>query len=214
MPTFGPDYLIPRPFDPRLLVDARAGRRAARRWIRASRRARSPTWTRTRKSSAQFVYRTGLVMKPVYDRARSDLKRVVYAEGEEETVLRAVQTVIDEELARPILIGRPDVIDTRIAAPRPAHARRRRFRTDQHQRRPALQRLLAAVPRADRAPRRDAGGGEEPAALAPDADRRADGRARRSRRDDLRPGRPLPQEAGLHAQRVRLRPGRDRHRRR
>ena len=53
-------------------------------------------------------------MKPVYDRARSDLKRVVYAEGEEETVLRAVQTVIDEQLARPILIGRPDVIANRI----------------------------------------------------------------------------------------------------
>ena len=61
-----------------------------------------------------FIYRTGLIMKPVYDRARSDLKRVVYAEGEEETVLRAVQTVIDEQLARPILIGRPEVIANRI----------------------------------------------------------------------------------------------------
>ena len=63
---------------------------------------------------AQFIYRTGLLMKPVYDRARADLKRVVYAEGEEETVLRAVQTVIDEGLASPILIGRPDVINARI----------------------------------------------------------------------------------------------------
>ena len=63
----------------------------------------------------QFIYRTGLLMKPVYDRARSDLQRVVYAEGEEETVLRAVQTVIDEELAKPILIGRPEVIESRIA---------------------------------------------------------------------------------------------------
>ncbi|MEH6422264.1 phosphate acyltransferase [Pseudomonas sp. CGJS7] len=63
---------------------------------------------------SQYIYRTGLLMKPVYDRARADRKRVVYAEGEEETVLRAVQTVIDEELAYPILIGRPDVIDTRI----------------------------------------------------------------------------------------------------
>src|SRR6478736_1517536 len=62
----------------------------------------------------QFIYRTGLVMKPVYDRARSDRQRVVYAEGEEETALRAVQTVIDEELAFPILVGRPDVIQTRI----------------------------------------------------------------------------------------------------
>jgi malate dehydrogenase (oxaloacetate-decarboxylating)(NADP+) len=62
----------------------------------------------------QFIYRTGLLMKPVYERARADRKRVVYAEGEEETVLRAVQTVIDERLAFPILIGRPDVIETRI----------------------------------------------------------------------------------------------------
>ena len=98
-------------------------------------------------------------------------------------------------------------------APGPAHARGRRFRTDQHQLRPALRRLLAAVPRADRTPRRHPGGGQEPAALAPHADRRADGRARRSRRDDLRPGRPLPQEARLPAQRVRLRARRHRHRR-
>src|SRR3546814_16517744 len=53
------------------------------------------------------------MMKPWYGRARADLQRVVYAEGEEETVLRAVQTVVDEQLARPILIGRPEVIETR-----------------------------------------------------------------------------------------------------
>ncbi len=62
-----------------------------------------------------FVFRTGLLMKPVFDRAKADPKRVVYAEGEEETVLRAVQTVVDEGLARPILVGRPDVIERRIA---------------------------------------------------------------------------------------------------
>src|SRR3546814_4535107 len=62
----------------------------------------------------QFIHRTGLMMKPVYERARADLQRVVYAEGEEEAVLRAVQTVVDEQLARPILIGRPEVIETRI----------------------------------------------------------------------------------------------------
>src|SRR3546814_20934600 len=54
------------------------------------------------------------MMKPVYERARADLQRVVYAEGEEETVLRAVQTLVEEQLARPILIGRPEVIETRI----------------------------------------------------------------------------------------------------
>src|SRR3546814_13197292 len=62
----------------------------------------------------QFIHRTGRMMRPVYGRARADLQRVVYAEGEEETVLRAVQTVVDEQLARPILIGRPEVIETRI----------------------------------------------------------------------------------------------------
>jgi malate dehydrogenase (oxaloacetate-decarboxylating)(NADP+) len=63
----------------------------------------------------QFIFRTGLLMKPVYDRARADRQRVVYAEGEEEVTLRAVQTVVDEGLATPILIGRPDVIASRIA---------------------------------------------------------------------------------------------------
>ena len=112
-PEFGPEYLIPRPFDPRLLVKlapavARAAMESgvAKRPIEDMRAYEEKLGT--------FIYRTGLVMKPVYDRARSDLKRVVYAEGEEETVLRAVQTVIDEKLAWPILIGRPDVIDTRI----------------------------------------------------------------------------------------------------
>ncbi|HEY0503644.1 MAG TPA: NADP-dependent malic enzyme [Lysobacter sp.] len=112
-PEFGADYLIPRPFDPRLLVKlAPAVARAAMESGVASRPIEDMTAYEERLG--QFIYRTGLVMKPVYDRARSDRKRVVYAEGEEETVLRAVQTVIDEKLAYPILIGRPDVIDTRI----------------------------------------------------------------------------------------------------
>ncbi|HZX78280.1 NADP-dependent malic enzyme, partial [Lysobacter sp.] len=112
-PEFGAEYLIPRPFDPRLLVKlAPAVARAA---MESGVAARPIEDMRAYEEKlGQFIYRTGLVMKPVYDRARSDLKRVVYAEGEEETVLRAVQTVIDERLAFPILIGRPDVIDTRI----------------------------------------------------------------------------------------------------
>ena len=113
VPTFGPEYLIPRPFDPRLLVMLAP----------AIARAAMDSGVATRpivdmdayvEKLDQFIYRTGLIMKPVYERARADRKRVVYSEGEEETVLRAVQTVIDEKLAFPILIGRPDVIDTRI----------------------------------------------------------------------------------------------------
>ncbi|MFZ5657858.1 MAG: NADP-dependent malic enzyme [Pseudomonadota bacterium] len=113
VPTFGPDYLIPRPFDPRLLVMlAPAVARAAMDSGVATRPILD--MRAYEEKLGQFIYRTGLLMKPVYDRARADLKRVVYAEGEEETVLRAVQTVIDEGLASPILIGRPEVIASRI----------------------------------------------------------------------------------------------------
>lgn len=112
-PTFGPDYLIPRPFDPRLLaVLAPAVAEAAMASGVATRPIADIDAYRDRLN--QQVYRTGLLMKPVFDRARADTKRVVYAEGEEETVLRAVQTVVDERLARPILIGRPAVIEARI----------------------------------------------------------------------------------------------------
>jgi malate dehydrogenase (oxaloacetate-decarboxylating)(NADP+) len=113
-PSFGPEYLIPRPFDPRLLVSlAPAVAQAAMDSGVATRPMDDMVAYRDRLSS--WVFRTGLLMKPVFDRARADCKRVVYAEGEEETVLRAVQTVVDEGLARPILVGRPAVIERRIA---------------------------------------------------------------------------------------------------
>ena len=110
--SFGPDYFIPRPFDPRLLmIVAPAVAQAA---IDSGVASRPIDVAAYREKLAQFIHRTGLVMKPVYERARADIKRIVYAEGEEETVLRAVQSVADEQLARPILIGRPDVIAQRI----------------------------------------------------------------------------------------------------
>ncbi|RDS79075.1 NADP-dependent malic enzyme [Dyella monticola] len=112
-PTFGPEYLIPRPFDPRLLVMLAPAVAQAAMESGVATRPITDMEAYIEKLS-QFIYRTGLIMKPVYERARSDRKRVVYAEGEEETVLRAVQTVMDEKLAHPILIGRPDVIETRI----------------------------------------------------------------------------------------------------
>ncbi|MFN9731068.1 MAG: NADP-dependent malic enzyme [Pseudomonadota bacterium] len=111
--SFGRDYLIPQPFDPRQLVQlAPAVARAAMESGVATRPIADLVAYREKLS--QFVFRTGLVMKPVFDRARGDVQRVVYAEGEEENVLRAVQSVVDEGLARPILIGRPAVIETRI----------------------------------------------------------------------------------------------------
>ncbi|SHE73741.1 NADP-dependent malic enzyme [Thermomonas hydrothermalis] len=113
VPTFGRDYLIPRPFDPRLLTElAPAVAQAAMESGVATRPL--PDLDAYRERLGQFIHRTSLMMKPVYERARADRKRVVYAEGEEFVVLRAVQTVIDEGLAFPILIGRPEVIESRI----------------------------------------------------------------------------------------------------
>src|SRR5688572_21689419 len=113
MMSFGPEYLIPQPFDPRLLVElAPAVAKAASESGVATRPIRNEE--AYREKLTQFVFRTGLVMKPLFDRAREDVKRVAYAEGEEEVVLRAVQSVVDEGLARPILIGRPSVIEKRI----------------------------------------------------------------------------------------------------
>ncbi len=113
-PCFGPEYIIPRPLDPRLLVElAPAVAQAAMDSGVALRPI--DDMAAYREKLGQFVYRTSLMMKPVYDRARVERQRVVFAEGEEEVVLRGVQTVIDEGLAFPILIGRPDVIMARIA---------------------------------------------------------------------------------------------------
>jgi len=113
IPSFGAEYLIPRPFDPRLLVMlAPAVAQAAMDSGVATRPIAD--MDAYREKLGQFIYRTSLIMKPVYERARADRKRVAYAEGEEEVVLRAVQTVVDERLARPILIGRPEVIHARI----------------------------------------------------------------------------------------------------
>lgn len=113
IPTFGAEYLIPRPFDPRLLVMLAPAVALAAMESGVATRPLEDVEAYV-EQLGQFIHRTGLVMKPVYDRARADRKRVVYAEGEEETVLRGVQTVIDERLAFPVLIGRPEVIQQRI----------------------------------------------------------------------------------------------------
>jgi len=110
---FGPDYLIPQPFDPRLLMQlAPAVADAAMKSGVATRPIEDLDAYRERLG--QYVFRSGLLMKPVFDAARRDPKRVVFAEGEEETVLRAVQTIVDDGLAKPILVGRPAVVEMRI----------------------------------------------------------------------------------------------------
>ena len=111
--AFGRDYLIPKPFDPRLILEiAPAVAKAAMDSGVATRPIAD--WTAYHDRLNQFVFRSGLIMKPLFERARRDTKRVVFAEGEEERVLRAVQTVVDEKLAAPILIGRRAVVERRI----------------------------------------------------------------------------------------------------
>ncbi|MHA4868068.1 NADP-dependent malic enzyme [Duganella sp. PWIR1] len=115
--SFGPEYLIPMPFDPRLLTKiAPAVAKAAEDSGVATRPIKD--LVAYEESLQQFVYRSGTFMKPLFQVAKKaplDVKRIVYAEGEEERVLRAVQVIVDEKLARPILVGRPAVLDSRIA---------------------------------------------------------------------------------------------------
>ncbi|RZI41602.1 NADP-dependent malic enzyme [Herbaspirillum sp. HC18] len=114
--SFGPEYLIPKPFDPRLMIKiAPAVARAAEESGVASRPIKDMQAYAT--SLQQFVYRSGTFMKPIFQTAKkapAGKKRIVFAEGEEERVLRAVQVVIDEKLAKPILVGRPAVLAQRI----------------------------------------------------------------------------------------------------
>src|SRR4051812_19991559 len=112
--TFGPGSLIPNPFDPRLILRiAPAVARAAMASGVATRPITDFDAYATQLN--RFVFRSGFIMKPVFTQANSDPKRVVYAEGEDERILRAAQAVIEEGLARPVLVGRPAVIETRLA---------------------------------------------------------------------------------------------------
>ena len=112
--AFGPEYLIPKPFDPRLMIKiAMAVAQAAADSGVAQRPVTDMNAYRQRLEG--FVYASGSIMKPIYDGAKKAAKkRVAYAEGEDERVLRAAQIVVDEGLAVPTLIGRPNVIAERI----------------------------------------------------------------------------------------------------
>ncbi|MFZ9557036.1 MAG: NADP-dependent malic enzyme, partial [Limnohabitans sp.] len=113
--SFGPDYLIPTPFDSRLILRiAPAVAKAAAESGVATRPITD--YEAYHQSLTRFVYQTGMIMRPVFQAAKSSSrKRVVYAEGEDERVLRAAQLAIEDGLATPILIGRPAVIEARIA---------------------------------------------------------------------------------------------------
>ena len=111
--SFGPEYLIPRPFDPRLIAKVAP---AVARAAMASGVATRPIadFDAYRERLNQFVYQSGLIMKPLFAAAKNAPKRVVYCVGEDERVLRAVQQVVDEGMARPTLVGRREVVETRI----------------------------------------------------------------------------------------------------
>ncbi|MEX0921782.1 MAG: NADP-dependent malic enzyme [Rhodovibrionaceae bacterium] len=110
---FGKDYLIPRPFDPRLILEiAPAVAKAAM----DSGVAKLPIedLDAYKQSLGEFVFRSGLVMKPVFEKARKDPKRLFFSEGEDERVLRAVQVLVDEGIAKPLVCARPKVLETRL----------------------------------------------------------------------------------------------------
>ncbi|MBF0123706.1 MAG: NADP-dependent malic enzyme [Magnetococcales bacterium] len=110
---FGPEYLIPRPFDPRLIVKiAPAVARAAMESGVATRPLAN--FERYIDHLNEFVYHSGIIMKPIFTQAKRAPKRIVLAEGEDERLLRAVQVIVDERMAQPILIGHPAIIVERI----------------------------------------------------------------------------------------------------
>ncbi|WP_353173302.1 NADP-dependent malic enzyme, partial [Paracandidimonas soli] len=111
--TFGPEYIIPKPFDPRLIVQiAPAVAEAA---VASGVAARPIEDIEAyRQKLLGLVYHSGQLMRPLFMQAKKAPKRVIYADGEDERVLRAVQTVVDERIGFPILVGRPSVIEMRI----------------------------------------------------------------------------------------------------
>ena len=155
---FGTGSLIPSPFDPRLIL----------RIAPAVAMAAMDSGVATRPITSfddyyaqleRFVFRSGLVMKPLFAKAKAQPVRVIYAEGEDERVLHAVQTVLEEKLARPILVGRPAVVEARIKKYGLAIRGRRGFRPGQSAGRSALPLLCAVLYRHRRPRRGDAGGG-------------------------------------------------------
>ena len=111
--SFGPEYLIPRPFDPRLIVKIApaVGRAAMDSGVATDPIKDFPAYVQRLN---EFVYHSGLIMKPIFTAAKESPRRIVFAEGEDERVLRAVQVIVDEQLAKPILVGRPAVLERRI----------------------------------------------------------------------------------------------------
>lgn len=110
---FGPDYIIPRPFDPRLIV--RIAPAVAKAAMDSGVATRPITdWEAYNEKLTQFVYKSNLIMKPIFSQAKADKKRIILAEGEDPKVLHATQEIVSMDLAYPILVGRPAIIQARI----------------------------------------------------------------------------------------------------
>ena len=110
---FGEEYLIPKPFDPRLIV--RIAPAVAKAAIESGVATRPiDDFKVYRQKLIQFVFQTGFLMKPIFDQAKQKPKRIVYAEGEEPRILQTMQQVVEEGLAFPILVGRPEVVESRL----------------------------------------------------------------------------------------------------
>jgi malate dehydrogenase (oxaloacetate-decarboxylating)(NADP+) len=113
MHSFGPQYIIPKPFDPRLIMEiAPVVAQAAMDTGVATRPLAD--MEAYRQKISEYVYRSAMIMKPIFAQAKANPKRVAFAEGEDQRVLQAAQILVDEDMAKPILIGRPDVIERRI----------------------------------------------------------------------------------------------------
>ena len=110
---FGPEYIIPKPFDPRLILEiAPAVAQAAMDTGVAKRPLKDMEAYKEKISS--FIFKSSMLLSPILEKTKKDIKTVIYAEGENTNVLTAVQAVVDEKMIKPILIGRPDVIEAQI----------------------------------------------------------------------------------------------------
>jgi len=114
-PVFGPDYIIPRAFDPRLILEVAPAVARAAMETGVARRPIADLEA-YRHELERFVFRSGYLMRPIFEAATKSPRRVAYAEGEDERVLRAVQTVVDDAIAEPVLIGRRAVIEAKARA--------------------------------------------------------------------------------------------------
>ena len=146
--TFGADYLIPKPFDPRLVgVVSSAVAKAAMETGVATRPIADMDAYKSKLDGS--VFKSALLMRPVFEAARSISRRIVFAEGEDERVLRAAQAMVEETTERPILIGRPEVIEARIERAGLTIKLGDDGRPGEPGKRPALQRLLGHLSRLD-----------------------------------------------------------------